>query len=116
MYISLNYIHKILENVDTDLLHLLSFNETNKNEFNEFYNKCKSIFNINSLYKRDINIFNEGYNTNIDEKNAIYKKQIVIMEELCKKFSEMIKKEDKKIYEDNSLLVEYEWSERDRKL
>ena len=113
LYISLNYIHKILENVDTNLLNLLSFDETNKNEFTEFYNKCKSIFNINSLYKRDINIFNEGYNTNIDEKNAIYKKQIVIMEELCKKFTEMIKKEDKKVYEDNSLLVEYEWSERD---
>ena len=91
MYISLNYIYKILENVDTDLLHLLSFDETNKNEFTEFYNKCKSIFNIDRLYKRDINIFNEGYNTNIDEKNAIYKKQIVIMEELCKKFTEMIK-------------------------
>ena len=35
------------------------------------------------------------------------------MEELCKKFTEIIKKEDKKIYEENSLLVEYEWSERD---
>ena len=44
LYISLNYIHKILENVDTNLLNLLSFNETNKNEFTEFYNKCKSIF------------------------------------------------------------------------
>ena len=32
--------------------------------------------------KEILNIFNEGYNTNIDEKNAIYKKQIVIMEQL----------------------------------
>ena len=35
------------------------------------------------------------------------------MEQLCKKFTEIIKKEDKKVYEENSLLVEYEWSERD---
>ena len=113
LYISLNYINKILENVDENLLNLLSFEEKNKKEFVDFYEKCKNIFNIDRLYKRDINIFNEGYNENIDEKNSIYKKQLVIMKELCKKFTEIIKKEDKKIYDDNLLLVEYEWSERD---
>ena len=113
LYISLNYIHKIFENVDADLLNLVSFNENDKKEFVKFYDKCKSIFNIEQLYKRDINIFNEGYNTTIDEKNSIYNKQLVIMDELCKKFTELIKNEDKKIYDSDLLLVDYDWSERD---
>ena len=113
LYISLNYINRIFENIDEDLLNLISFNENDKKEFVKFYDKCKSIFNIEQLYKRDINIFNEGYNTTIDEKNGIYNKQLVTMEELCKKFTEIIKKEDKKNYDSDSLLVEYDWSERD---
>ena len=35
------------------------------------------------------------------------------MLELCKKFTDCIKEEDKKVYEKDNLLVEYEWSESD---
>ena len=63
--------------------------------------------------KRKNNIFNKSFNDKIDELDDIYTKNKWIMLELCKKFTDCIKEEDKKVYEKDNLLVEYEWSERD---
>ena len=111
--ISLNYINKIFDNISSELFSLLSLDEENKKEFEVFYNEIKNTFDMDKLYSRDINIFKSGFNQSIDEKNGIYKKQIVIFEELCRKFTKIIKMEDKKVYDDDLLLVDYEWSDRD---
>jgi len=111
---TINYIHKIINQINDELLELLDINQTNIDEFNNFYDNLYSVFNLDNLYNRNINIFNKGYNTDIDIKDYEYNKQLVIFDTLCNKFSEIIKNEDKKI-NDNSVqkIVDYEWSDRD---
>ena len=111
--ISLNYIYKIFDIITPDLLSLISLDEDNKKEFGVFYKEINNTFDMDKLYCRDINFFKKGFNESIDEKYSLYKKQIVIFEELCRKFTKIIKSEDKKIYEDDLLLVDYEWNDRD---
>ena len=113
LYISMNYINKIFSNIDNTLLELLDLDISNVQECNELHKNICNIFNLDSLYRRDINIFNKNYNKDIDEKHNIYQKQIVIFEKMCKRFTEIIKEEDKKIYDESNLLVDYEWSDRD---
>ena len=112
--ITINYIHKIVNQINDGLLDLLDLTQDNINEFNNFYNTLYSIFNLDNLYNRNINIFNKNYSTDIDNKDYEYNKQIAIFSNLCNKFTEIIKNEDKKI-NDNShqTLVDYEWSDRD---
>lgn len=112
--ITINYIHKILNQINDELLDLLDLTQDNINNFNDFYNTLYTIFNIDNLYNRNINLFNKDYNTNIDSKDYEYNKQIKLFDMLCSKFTEIIKNEDKKI-NDNSqqTLVDYEWSDRD---
>lgn len=111
---TINYIHKIVNQINNELLELLDINQNNIDEFNNFYDNLYSVFNLDNLYNRNINIFNKGYNTDIDTKDYEYNKQLVIFDTLCNKFSEIIKNEDKKI-NDNSVqkIVDYEWSDRD---
>ena len=113
LYTSLNYIKSVVNLIDTNLLKLLNVEDDLMNHFDDFYNKLTNVFNIDNLYKRKNNIFNNGFNDKIDELDSIYIKNKWIMLELCKKFTDCIKEEDKKVYEKDNLLVEYEWSERD---
>ena len=73
----------------------------------------KGIFNVENLQKRQINIFNKGFNEKLDNFDKEYTKCKWIMYELCKKFTRCIHQEDKKLQYSDSLMVEYEWSERD---
>ena len=112
--ITINYIHKILNQIDNELLDLLDLTQDNINNFNDFYNTLYTIFSLDNLYNRNINIFNKNYNTNIDSKDYEYNKQIKLFDMLCSKFTEIIKNEDKKInYNSQQTLVDYEWSDRD---
>ena len=111
--ITINYIHKILNQISEELLDLLDLTQDNINNFNDFYNTLYTIFNIDNLYNRNINIFNTGYNTNIDAKNYEYNKQINLFDMLCSKFTKIIKNEDKKIHDNPQSLVDHEWSDRD---
>jgi DNA mismatch repair protein MutS len=113
LYISLTYLQKIFTNIDTPLLNLLNIDETFIKDFNIFYNKITEIFNVNSLYNRSINIFNKGYDETIDKLDATYTRHTFIFQELCKNFTNMIKNEDKKQYEKEMKLVDFEWSDRD---
>ena len=112
--ITINYIHKIINKISDKLLDLLNLTKDNIKEFNSFYNTIYSIFNIDNLYNHNINIFNKNYNNDIDLKDYEYNKQISIFDNLCSKFTQIIKSEDKKI-NDNSqqALVDYEYSDRD---
>ena len=93
--ITINYIHKIVNQINDELLDLLDLTQDNINNFNDFYNTLYTIFNIDNLYNRNINIFNKNYNTNIDSKDYEYNKQIKLFDMLCSKFTEIIKNEDK---------------------
>ena len=112
--ITINYIHKIINQINAELLELLDLTQDNINEFNKFYTTLYSIFNLDNLYNRNINIFNKGYNNDIDTKNYEYNKQIAIFDTLCNKFTEIIKNEDKKLNDNlQQTLVDYEWTDRD---
>lgn len=112
--ITINYIHKIINQINDELLELLDLTQDNINEFNKFYTTLYSIFNLDNLYNRNINIFNKDYNNDIDTKNYEYNKQIAIFDTLCNKFTEIIKNEDKKLNDNlQQTLVDYEWSDRD---
>ena len=113
LYLSLVYIENILIKVDVDFFKLLNIEESLKDDFMILLNKVKEIFNIENLQKRQINIFNQGFNEKIDNYDKEYVKCKWIMYELCRKFTKCIHDEDKKIQTSNSLMVEYEWSERD---
>ena len=113
LYTSLNYIKSVINLINNNLLKLLNLEDDLMNHFDDFYNKLTNVFNIDNLHKRKNNIFNKSFNDKIDELDDIYTKNKWIMLELCKKFTDCIKEEDKKVYEKDNLLVEYEWSERD---
>ena len=113
LYLSLIYIENILNKVDSDFFELLNIDESLKDNFVILLNKLKNIFNIENLQRRQINIFNDGYNEKLDNYDKEYKKCKWIMYELCKRFTKCIHQEDKKLEYSDSLMVEYEWSERD---
>lgn len=113
LYTSINYIKNVINILDEELLVLLNIEKSVINTFLKLYEKMIKIFNIDNLYKRKLNIFNKNYNENIDELNEEYVKNKWIMTELCKTFTKCILEEDKKKYEKEILLVDYEWSERD---
>ena len=92
---------------------MLNIDESLKDNFVILLNKLKNIFNIEIYKRRQINIFNDGYNEKLDNYDKEYKKFKWIMYELCKRFTKCIHQEDKKLENSDSLMVEYEWSERD---
>ena len=113
LYLSLCYLENVINKIDVNVLKMMNIEESLKDDFLILLNKIKYIFNVNNLQKRQINIFNEGYNDLIDKYDKEYTKFKWIMYELCKRFTKCIQDEDKKNNISNSLMVEYEWSERD---
>ena len=85
LYLSLVYIENILIKVDVDFFKLLNIEESLKDDFMILLNKVKEIFNIENLQKRQINIFNQGFNEKIDNYDKEYVKCKWIMYELCRK-------------------------------
>ena len=113
LYLSLTYIQNIFKNTEKTLFDLINIPPSLVDEFNQLYDKIISIFHIDNLQKRKINIFNKNYNQNIDDYDFNYEKNKWILLEVCKKCTYCIHSEEKKKYDKDALLVEYEWSDRD---